>query len=237
MDNLLPPSSFGLRQKKLAKETGFFLLTSDLRQKVLAGNEHGRALGAAPHPDIHLQKVHLTATPFTPLLFLKREIEGNRGNDLPNRPAFPQLAGKNEKSRSRPVSLSLGKEQWRCSPGATTTTGQTWSAGSRRPPLRRLPAPPSKASSLQVTSCPLDTVALADSRALSSKADYSLGAQPSVLQRAEAARFRQPAPRAIDQGLLNPYPASTFYPSARLRSQNTSSFCHFSSKLLIRSFS
>lgn len=84
MDKLLPPSSFGLHQKERAKETGFFfLLTSDLRQKVLAGNEHGRAQGAAPHPDIHLQKVHPTATPFTPLLFLEREIEGNRGNDLP----------------------------------------------------------------------------------------------------------------------------------------------------------
>lgn len=170
------------------------------------------------------------------LLHLPLFLEGNSGKD--HRPACPQLAGEDEKSRSRPVSLSLGKEEL---PGGAALGPPQRAAGPGAPalgshPRGAGPAPPSKAQSLLVTSCPPDTIALADSRALSSKAKYSLGAQPSVLQRAEAARFRQPAPRAIDQGLLNPYPASTFYPSARLRSQNTSSFCHFSSKLLIRSF-
>lgn len=41
--SLLTPSSFGLRQRERAEETGLLLLTSELRQRAPAGNEGGGA--------------------------------------------------------------------------------------------------------------------------------------------------------------------------------------------------
>lgn len=240
--SLPPPPSFGLHQRERAEETGLLLLTSDLRQRPCweCGWGSPGSRRRSTLTSTRLQKVHPAAATLPLLLSLKNEIEGT-----PHQPAFPRPDGKDERSRSYLIRLFLGNKPRRRTRGPPQRAAWPPAAARRVAPPPALgghpcgaePAPPSTAPSDRVTSCPPDTGALADSRALSSKEKYSPGAHPSVLQRAEAARVPQPTPRAIDQGLLNPYPASTFYPSARLRSQNTSSFCHFSSKLLIRSFS
>lgn len=110
----------------------------------------------------------------------------------------PEPVRKDERSRSRKVSLSLGKEPRRSSPGTRPGTARPEQHRLSRP-APRLSGACSPSESIQVTSCPPDTGALPHSGALSSKAKYSPGAHPSVLQRAEAARFPQPVPRAIDQ--------------------------------------
>lgn len=133
----LPPSSFGLRRRERAEETGLLLSAPDLRQRVpsLPRVRVGEPSLLPRTPTSTRGRCIPRLLPSPSSSSSKRERR-NRGQRPPSRPASPRPAGEDRRRLSRPVSLSVGKEPRRSSRGG-------WGLRRRRPgPGQRRASPP-----------------------------------------------------------------------------------------------